>query len=264
MLSLCVFFLICIVAVVALTSVLLLVFYFAQFLRSRCDWEVAYVQLVTVINYGSIVVTDWNVIFYTTSYGDRFALGRYLSWLMTCPVIIIQYMRLYSTFGPGYDVHKTNSLVVKDLVMNILGIYSVLAQNDILKYCLYSAGKTTLEPSVQILGFLQRQDSNAALKGCILWALLIRDLYGQYLLRRGYFHEKDRTYMHMLTISFIGAWLVFPFLHILGGNMTGVISPQVEAVGFAIGDLTSKNMFGLFAWYIKYVILMDSLDEIRR
>ena len=76
MLSLCVFFLICIVAVVALTSVLLLVFYFAQFLRSRCDWEVAYVQLVTVINYGSIVVTDWNVIFYTTSYGDRFALGE--------------------------------------------------------------------------------------------------------------------------------------------------------------------------------------------
>ena len=135
----------CGTGVVALTSVLLLLFYFVQFLRSKCDWEVAYIQLVTVVNYGSLVVTDWNVIFYTTAYGEDFALGRYLSWLMTCPVIIIQYMRLYSTFGPGYDVHKTNSLVVKDLVMNILGIYSVLAQNIILKYCLYSAGKIPLD-----------------------------------------------------------------------------------------------------------------------
>ena len=70
--------------------------------------------------------------------------------------------------------------------------------------------------------------------------------------------------MHLLTLSFIGAWLVFPMLHVLGRNMTRVLSPEIEAVGFAIGDLTSKNMFGLFAWYIKYHILVDSLDEIKR
>jgi len=56
--------------------------------------------------------------------------------------------------------------------------------------------------------------------------------------------------MALLMVS----WILFPILYIVGPECFGLISNQFSIIGHVIGDIISKNLWGLMAWKLRLKI----------
>lgn len=124
------------------TSTFLSGFFVLQKLRNRCSNEVIYVSLVMVINYSSKILAGKSLTWVTVEGGSQVPLGicssslpfvtcgigRYFSWLLTCPVILIQMIRLHACVGYKTAADSENFLVLLDQIMIVCGSFGAVSQ----------------------------------------------------------------------------------------------------------------------------------------
>jgi len=193
------------------------------------QWEVAWVASVETVNYIVQLATGSPRI--ELAHGGMFPWMRYVGWQLTCPVllafIVINMLESPST-----------RLVIQMLML--------------LQFIILSGMTASLvaDMSLKIMFVVI-----SAVSLCILY-------YNLYRNRK----FKDVPTVHSkeyhLLMYFMGSWLVFPVLFILGPEMTAVISFEYTLVGHCMGDLIAKNAFGLLAWqYTKHVHKKKKVPE---
>jgi bacteriorhodopsin len=60
------------------------------------------------------------------------------------------------------------------------------------------------------------------------------------------------TQIEVLAVVFYGSWTTFPILWVLGGEGASTIGFRGSAIGHALADLVSKNLFGYLIWYLRW------------
>ena len=184
-------------------------------------WEVAWVASVETVNYVIQVATGSPRV--ELAHGGMFPWMRYVGWQLTCPVLL--------AFIVVNMLESPSTRLVIQMLM-------------LLQFIILSGMTASLvaDMSMKILFVVI-----AALSLCIL--------YYQLYTNRKYkdvptTHNKE----YHLLLYFMGSWLVFPILFIVGPEMTNLVAFELTLVGHCVGDLIAKNAFGLLAWqYTKYV-----------
>ncbi len=194
------------------------------------QWEVAWVASVETVNYIIQIATGSPRIELVN--GAMFPWMRYVGWQLTCPVllafIVINMLESPST-----------RLVIQMLML--------------LQFIILSGMTASL---VDTMGLKIMFVIIAAVSLCIMY-------YNLYKNRK----FKDTPTVHNkeyhLLMYFMMSWLVFPILFILGPEMTAIVPFEYTLVGHCLGDLISKNAFGLLAWqYTKHIHKKKKAPEI--
>ncbi|CAK9108303.1 Uncharacterized protein SCF082_LOCUS50377 [Durusdinium trenchii] len=226
-------------------SMFLLAFYAFQTFHGKCNKHPIYVQSVTAITYG--LASFGKVDFLFTNFQDsegnviELALGRYLFWIMTCPVIISNLCILVNTLTPSdLDFGDTTFVMVKDIVLMNFGILGAF-QTD-----------TFLKATFITLAFLTS-----------FWMLF--DLWNEMMAKKKYFvpHKGAWAWIKLVAALFVSTWAIFPVLYVLGPPMLNIISPAADHIGHAIGDLFAKNFSGFVSWYVRWIYLAPFADQAR-
>jgi len=212
------------------TSSSLTLFYLWQKSRGRCQGEVIYVAAATVVIYATSLASDYGVTWVATEHGIV-PLGRYFSWLLTCPVIIMQLMKVHGAVGYKLAKEQENFMVVLDQVMIVAGAFGAESEGiqKWVFFCISCGAGMGLFASI---------------------FLVIRNNYVN-------FPEDVKRPIVMLHCLYFFSWLVYPALWVLGEPGLKLIDIHIDAIAHAFGDLLAKNVFGFSAWYIRWVYLDD-------
>jgi hypothetical protein len=62
-----------------------------------------------------------------------------------------------------------------------------------------------------------------------------------------------------MTYIFYSSWVMFPILFVAGPEGFGHISPAGSIIGHSIADLLSKNLWGVFDWWLDYQVKVRAL-----
>lgn len=225
--------------VVFATAAMLVCFYFYQYMQNRCAWEVAYVQLVTAINYGLGTFAPISLTVIVLSDGRFFAIGRYFGWLATCPVILIQLYALMAFYGPPIDPHAVYFTVIKDLCVTTCGILAAVTPDFTKKWILFCIGM-----------FL------------CLWLFL--GLVELVQTRKKYFPKQTHIYLVSIVWITIVTWSTFPLMFLLGFPGLNVVGYRLDVIATSLGDLFSKCFAGLFTWNIRWNVIEPLLQKENR
>jgi len=181
-------------------------------------WEVIWVASVETVNY--IVQLCTGSMRVDLGGGRRFPWSRYVAWQLTCPVLL--------------SFIVTSVLKKKNVRINI----QVLM---LLQFILLSGMTASLLVDM-------------SMKIMFVCMASFGFLYLDYYLFSNRPTDKTREKSTHLLVFFTSSWTLFPILFILGPEMTGVMPFEYTLIGHAIGDLISKNLFGILAWnYLKHM-----------
>lgn len=184
-------------------------------------WEVAWVASVEAVNYIVQIATGSPRI--ELANRGMFPWMRYVGWQLTCPVLL--------AFIVVNMLESPSTRLVVQLLMLLQGI-------------ILSGMSASLVAGMSLKIFFVIISS---LGLCIMY-------YKLYANRKNKHTPMAHNKEYHLLMYFMASWLVFPILFILGPEMTDVIPFEYTLVGHCIGDLISKNAFGLLAWqYTRHV-----------
>lgn len=184
-------------------------------------WEVAWVACVETVNYIIQIATGSPRI--ELANGAMFPWMRYVGWQLTCPVLL--------AFIVINMLENSNTRIVIQLLM-------------LLQFIILSGMTASL---VADMGLKIIFVIIATLSLCIMY-------YKLYTNRKNKETPTAHNKEYHLLLYFMTSWLCFPILFILGPEMTDVIPFEYTLVGHCVGDLISKNAFGLLAWqYTRHV-----------
>ena len=219
-------------------------FFFIQRRQERCSWQNLYVMFVQgtcYLIFASVPVADKIRTIVEVVDGvevrTEVVLIRYLSWVVTCPVMLELICEVVHDGDPG-------TAFVMRMVMSILFVISfgVIAS-------VYSA------PAVKYTAFAL---------ACIAFLSIYVGIFGLYRKTKAEANNEVKRsllkWRMVLLIFFMASWLVFPALWLLDPSQTGAIDHTWSGFGHAMGDLVSKNMFSILA-YIFRQKLLDCGDE---
>ena len=156
-------------------------------------------------------------------------LGRYFSWLMTCPVILMQFSRLFKLVGYQMLGQNENFIVILDQIMIVCGAFGAVssgAQKWIFFILAFSAG----------LGLFGT-----------MWFLMKENL--------AKFPEGARGGLKITAALFFLSWASFPTLWVLGPPGLNIINQDTDVVLHCLADFVSKNVFGFSAWYLRWNLI---------
>ena len=194
-------------------------------------WEVAWVAIVETLNYTIQISTGSEQI--ELAGGAKFPWMRYVGWQLTCPVLL--------TFIVTNMLEAPTTRVVVQMLM-------------LLQFIILSGMTASLlQPMTLKVIFVLLAAS------ALIWLY-----YSLYTKRKNkQLPMANNKEMHLL-LYFMASWLVFPFMFILGPEMLDAMPFEWTLVGHCIGDLISKNAFGMLAWqYTKY-LHRDEIKEIKK
>ncbi|GBG24568.1 Hypothetical Protein FCC1311_007872 [Hondaea fermentalgiana] len=226
-------------------SIALLCFYTFQWRIGRCNLHPIYVQFVTFCVYilSCFGTTDFLYIPVVDHAGVTFdlAIGRYLFWMMTCPVIISNVNILLNIMTPDdIELPQVTFMMVKDIVMIAFGVLAAMQQNITLKWIF-----------------------NLASYFVCFW--LVADLIVLMNEKKKFFmvYERCWEWIFAVMIYFFCAQSLFIFLYAVGPPCFNIMGPDGDRIGHSVGDLFAKNLFGFFAWYVRFVVLDPHVKRIR-
>jgi len=226
-------------------SAFLIAFYLFQFSNGRCNAHPIYVQSVTLIVYALAAFGDTNYLFTTieNSQGEKvqLALGRYLFWIMTCPVIISNVNTLLNIFTPDdIDLPKITFMMCKDIILMCFGILGAVQTSESLKWTFI------------VFSFL-------------VGGWLLRDIFRTMFRKKSFFTPYERCWEWIILVMtvFLFSWGVFPVLYMIGPPALNLTSPEADKIGHACGDLFAKNFFGFTCWYVRYVVLDEHVKNFK-
>lgn len=203
--------------VIIITAMMVCLFFFEYF-TGKFGWEGLYVASVELCGYTLAVALphDMN----PTIGPENEPLLRYISWLLTCPILIKVLVGLVTT---EKNLNDLNQLIVADILMTVTGIIGVMYASAVIKGVFFTVG--------MIIGTaMVRKIMKMHLAGCAGLENL----------------NERRFYLGF----FFTAWNVFPILYLFGPPMMGILSPSANVLGHSIGDFIAKNVFSLMAWKI--------------
>ena len=64
-----------------------------------------------------------------------------------------------------------------------------------------------------------------------------------------------------MTYIFYSSWVMFPILFVAGPEGFGHVSPAGSIIGHSIADLLSKNLWGIFDWWLDYQVKVRAMLE---
>jgi len=217
-----------------LFSWILFVFYAWQVKRQTCGWEVIYIAWVEMIKY--ILEIWWEESSPATirlTNGTIAPWLRYAEWLLTCPVILIALSRVGSAEG-SYS-RRTMKLLTSDQGTIIMGVTAAYSKG-IVKICFFFVGC--------IYGF------NTFYTAATVYLEAFKNV-----------PEDCQPTVKWMAICFYTSWLMFPILFVAGPEGLGHISSAGSIIGHSIADLLSKNLWGLFDWWLDYNVKLRALME---
>jgi len=229
---------------VCIVSYATALFFFIQRKNERCSWQNLYVMFVQgtcYLVFAAVPVEDKIRTIVEVVDGvevsTEVVLIRYLSWIVTCPVMLELICEVVHDGDPG-------TAFVMRMVMSILFTVSfgVIAS-------VYSAA------AVKYTAFAL---------ACCAFLSIYTGIYGLFKKTQAEANnEVKRSLMvwrRVLLIFFMVSWLIFPTLWLLDAGQTGIIDHTWSGFGHAMGDLVSKNIFSILA-YIFRQKLLDCGDE---
>ena len=72
--------------------------------------------------------------------------------------------------------------------------------------------------------------------------------------------EDLKNLVRYMTYCFYSSWAMFPILFVVGPEGFGHITPAGSVIGHTIADLLSKNLWGMFDWWLEYNIKMRAMS----
>jgi len=190
-------------------------------------WEVIWVAAVESVNYMIQLCTQSQRVALA---GERFfPWSRYVAWQLTCPVLL------------------------SFIIVNILNNNSPRINVQLLM----------LLQGILLSGMTASLFADMHLKILFVCIAAVGLLFMDYfLLCNRSRHEATGEKSTHLLLYFMISWTIFPFLFILGPEMTNAISFEFTLIGHAVGDLLSKNLFSILSWnYLLYVDVHTANDE---
>lgn len=190
------------------------------------DWEPIYVSFVEFVAYLGALVFPPGYAFVV--FGSvTIPLFRYVSWLTTCPIIL---KVLVSVISP-------QNMVDYDLVVRLMLTITW----------------------VELLGFMGAMYTGTAKVCCIIGSVIVC-VYMYYCIcakwnKSCQVNMKFRKERFELLALLMVSWTLFPILYIIGPECFGLISNPVSIIGHVIGDIISKNLWGLLAWKLRLRLL---------
>eukprot|EP00227_Mantoniella_beaufortii_P007488 CAMPEP_0197591930 /NCGR_PEP_ID=MMETSP1326-20131121/14094_1 /TAXON_ID=1155430 /ORGANISM="Genus nov. species nov., Strain RCC2288" /LENGTH=445 /DNA_ID=CAMNT_0043157513 /DNA_START=176 /DNA_END=1513 /DNA_ORIENTATION=- len=216
-----------------LLSLLLFSFYAYQYKRKTCGWEVIYIAYIESIKY---ILEIW---FEESSPATiRLTNGtvapwlRYAEWLLTCPVILIALSRV-GMAGEGSYSRRTMKLLTSDQGTIIMGVTAAYSKGAI-KVCFFFVGL--------LYGF------NTFYTAATVYLEAFRSV-----------DDDLKGLVKYMTYCFYSSWCMFPILFVAGPEGFGHISPAGSIIGHSIADLLSKNLWGIFDWWLDYQVTMRAM-----
>lgn len=197
------------------------VFFLYEGLRVKSHWRLSLlvaglVTLIAGVHYD--YMRDYWVVEQTTP-----IVYRYIDWLITVPLLMIEFYIILRAVGASVGVGSFLRLLVGTLVMLIFGY---LGEAGVM-----SAG----------LGFWI---------GMVGWAIIIWEIYGGEAGRAAASAETSvkSAFNAMRWIVLVG-WAIYPIGYVLGYFMGGVDEGALNAV-YNLADFVNKILFGLIIWHL--------------
>ena len=188
-------------------------------------WEPFWVTMVECICY--IVQIGSNSFRFEMADGALINVISPMAWMLACPVAMSFMMRIsWPEVSPRVNI----ALIMNLEAVILLGLLSGMTNDWTLKLVMF-------------------------ITACLLYVLLCT------MLLRGMFFsgvERPREAKNIL-LFFMGTWMLFPTVWILGPNMTAVWSYEMTLTFFAFGDIFSKNIFTYIGY--KYTLSLLAKDD---
>eukprot|EP00924_Labyrinthula_sp_SR-Ha-C_P002507 snap_masked-scaffold_16-processed-gene-6.47-mRNA-1 protein AED:1.00 eAED:1.00 QI:0/0/0/0/1/1/3/0/457 len=213
-------------SILVVTSGLLTGFLTVQKFAGRCSNEVIYVSAVTTINYGSKILAGYGLTWVKIEEGKEVPLGRYFSWLLTCPVMLMQWMKLHSSVGLRIKDEEERTIVILDQVMIVCATFGAISTGFLKWFCFLTG----------------------IFHAYFLFFKIV--MITKFNLKN--FVPKGRLPVVLMTMLMLSSWATFPLFWVLGPAGVRVVGKNVDMVAGTLGDLTSKNIFGFVAWYCRW------------
>ena len=219
-------------------------FFFIQRRQERCSWQNLYVMFVQgtcYLIFASVPAEDKIRTIVEVVDGvevrTEVVLIRYLSWIVTCPVMLELICEVVRDGDPG-------TAFVMRVVMSILfttsfGVIATVYSDPAVKYTAFALA-------------------------CIAFLSIYSGIYGLYKKTLADANTEVKRsllkWRKVLLIFFMLSWLIFPTLWLLDPGQGNIIDHTWSAFGHAMGDLISKNTFSILAYLFRQKLL-DCGDE---
>jgi len=198
-----------------------------RFRQGQCFVEALYVIMVEFIGYG-LNVAGW----YTVNLEDgrTFYIGRYVSWILTSPVLLIIVCNLHAE--ARIEPRRTLFCSVMFPLMTALGGAAALIEIIWVRVALF-------------------------LLSCVICGLIFRVVHicrTKSLIVVGG-NDTARRLIDRITWLFYVTWCMYPTFVLLGPEFFDVVPAAGVAVWAAVTDLFSKNLFGLLCWFLRWQVI---------
>lgn len=220
----------------ALTAIVALGFYLYMWrVHGKSKWEVVYVAFITVVvNIGRMVFPNSAPVVITSIESEERAPWiRYVGWLLTCPVLLIQ---LSNPSGEKvFNVARMMRMLVSVQLQLLCGITAAWAGDDpagkTLKYFLWVAGVAFLVFGIFI-------PTNEIHLECMRS-----------------FGPRGARQTSLLIYLFYTTWCLYGLMFILAESGEEKLEQYEADIVYAILDIISKQVFGFICWYLRWEIL---------
>ena len=227
---------VCKVVVIFVAAIELLLLQ-AGYMRGVVKWEHIWVISVELFSYVSAFVQpDAKFVTLHLDDGSSVAWLRYISWILTCPVLLMALVEMTTLGKNGETIApavRMVPLLTFDQAMILIGA-SAHACDAPLKWYMFAI---------------------ALMCGGIVFSSVCQCLA---ILLKTVASEQERKVALFLTVTFVLGWNIFPFCWVLG---TPAFNVMREDVGYMIGDLLSKNCWVAGCVWRKILIDRRSVTE---
>lgn len=192
--------------------------------------------MLTITKYGISTFTEINLLYVLLGGGVQIPLGRYILWIVTWPVVLIEYTQIVTTYGPELDYHDLNLSIVKILTM--------------LAFCVQASAALTIGKKWALFGI-----------SFVLGLWLAYQLQKGYRQRIMFFPDDAQKYISCLTLLIVGTWSCWPIAFVIGLPGLSLIDYSTDIVLAALIDLMTAVTIGFFSWYTRWCVLEPILRK---
>lgn len=206
--------------IVSVAMVAATVFFFYEGMSVKKEWRLSMtvaglVTLVAGIHY--YYMRD-----YWVSEQSTPIVYRYIDWLITVPLLMIEFYIILKAVGASVSSNSFWRLLVGTLVM-LLGGY--LGEAEVIS---------------ATLGFII---------GMIGWAVIIWEIFGGEASKAANSNEGIKTAFNALRIIVLVGWAIYPLGYVFG-YMLGSVDEGSLNIIYNLADFVNKILFGLIIWNV--------------
>ena len=196
------------------------VFFFYEGMAVKKEWRLSMtvaglVTLVAGIHY--YYMRDYWVSEQTTP-----IVYRYIDWLITVPLLMIEFYIILKAVGASISSNSFWRLLVGTLVM-LMGGY--LGESEVIS---------------ALLGFII---------GMIGWLVIIWEIFRGEASQAADTNENIKSAFNALRIIVLVGWAIYPLGYVFGYMLSSVDSASLNII-YNLADFINKILFGLIIWNV--------------